>query len=104
MQASNAKQAADGAQQRLQQLQERCAAEEARLSGLQTAVLQQRQGFDAQVRSLLELGQQVGVAGRFVGALVVSLLSAYACTVYVAQSLMHTHGGAFTACTWPLRR
>ncbi|KAL4855840.1 hypothetical protein ACK3TF_003607 [Chlorella vulgaris] len=58
-QASQAKQSADAAQQRLTKVRERCAAEEARLAALQAAVLEQRQGFDAQVRALLELGQQV---------------------------------------------
>jgi hypothetical protein len=59
LQASQAQQSADAAQQRLTKVQERCAAEEARLAALQAAVLEQRQGFDAQVRALLELGQQV---------------------------------------------
>lgn len=58
-QASSAKQAAGGAAQRLSQLQERCTTEEARLAALQAAVAEQRQGFDAQVRSLLDMGQQV---------------------------------------------
>jgi hypothetical protein len=62
LQAANARQAADGAQQRLGQLQDRCAAEERRLAALQAAVLEQGQGFDAQVQSLLELGQQVRAA------------------------------------------
>lgn len=58
-QADKAKQAAAAAQQRLAQLQERCAAEEARLGALQGAVAEQRRSFNAQVQALLELGQQV---------------------------------------------
>lgn len=82
LQASHAKQAVEAAQQRLQQLQERCAAEEERLGALQAAVVEQQQGFDAQVRSLLDMGQQVcslpcwsgclghGAAGVFAAVLV----------------------------------
>ena len=36
--------------------------QKARLAALQAAVLEQGQGFDAQVQSLLELGQQVRAA------------------------------------------
>lgn len=58
-QAADAKQAVEASQRRLAQLQERCAGEEERLGALQAAVLEQRQRFDAQVGSLLDMGQQV---------------------------------------------
>lgn len=64
LQAGAAKQAAEAAQQRLEQLQGLCAAEEERLEALQAAVAGQQQGFDAQVRSLLDMGRQVGSALR----------------------------------------
>lgn len=57
-QAANAKHATEAAQARLDQVQERCAAEEARLAALQAAVAEQRASFDAQVRTMLDLGQQ----------------------------------------------